>query len=67
MGTWIQDLEKTNPKLAEAYKTVGNQDTVSLRHMVKALSMFPMLNTDEDNRRLKAARFILSQKRKTKK
>lgn len=30
-----------------------------LRPMVKALTLLPMLNTDEDNTRLAAARFVL--------
>lgn len=59
MTTWLKDLERKNPKLADAYKVVGNQDRQSLKNMVKALSMMSILNTEEDNKRLAAAQYIL--------
>jgi hypothetical protein len=60
MSTWLDDLRKTNPRLASAYSIVGNQSRFALRNMVRALTIMPMLNTDEDNRRLEAAQYILS-------
>tara|TARA_B100001093_G_C26796655_1_gene1001411 strand:- start:881 stop:1024 length:144 start_codon:yes stop_codon:yes gene_type:complete len=32
---------------------IKNQPTYALKNMVKALSMFELLNTDEENQRLK--------------
>lgn len=29
MSTWLPDMEKSNPALANAYKSVGNQDKTS--------------------------------------
>lgn len=63
-GTWLDDLKKNDPKLAEAYAIVGNQSRDTLRNMVKALSMLTALNTPEDEKRLNAARYILSRTRK---
>ena len=59
MSTWIQDIEKKNPKLAGAYKITGNQDSRSLKNMVRALELMPALNTAEDNKRLAATKIIL--------
>lgn len=59
MSTWLQDLKTKNPKLAADYELVGNQDRVSLRNMVKALSFLGAFNTPEDNARLAAAKRIL--------
>lgn len=59
MSTWLEDLKKTNPKLAADYKIVGNQDKNSLRGMIKALSLFSALNTPDENARLAAAKRIL--------
>jgi len=61
-STWLSDMKKANPALAKAYAIVGNQPRFALRNMVKALSLHPLLNTEEDSERLKAAKFILSQK-----
>lgn len=66
MSTWMDDIKKKDPKLAEAYAVVGNQDDHSLRCMVKALTL-PVshwMNTPEDEKRLEAARYILKNKRK---
>lgn len=60
MSTWLQDLEKKDPKLAHAYKIVGNQDRTCLRNMVSVLSSLTILNSREDNERLAAGRYILS-------
>lgn len=60
MSTWLSDLERKNPKLADAWKIVGNQPRQALRNMVRALSRMTLLNTPEDWRRLDAARYILA-------
>jgi hypothetical protein len=51
--------------LAEAEKIVGRQPTWSLANMVKALQMHPWLNTEEEEKRLYAARLVLRNRRKT--
>lgn len=62
MSTWMDDLRKTNKPLAEAYAITGNQDKQSLRNMVKALEIGGgFFNTEDDEKRLKAAKFILKQ------
>ncbi len=45
----------------EARKITGNQSKYALYNMIVALKMFPVLNTQEDNLRLKAAKIILEQ------
>lgn len=60
MSTWLDDLKRTDPKLAHAYSVVGNQDQTCLLNMVAALSSLTILNTREDNLRLQAARYILA-------
>jgi hypothetical protein len=50
--------------LEEAKKIVGNQDTVSLRNMIKALEMLPLLNTSEDDKRLMAGKIVLKARNK---
>ena len=47
---------------AEARKLVGNSPRWALKNMVKALSMLPWLNTEEDKRRLEAAKIVLKLK-----
>ena len=65
MSTWLEDLYKTaKPEVARDWEIVGNQDMVSLRNMVKALSMFEILNTPEENERLASAKRILKRKGK---
>ena len=65
MSTWLEDLRKTaTPEVARDWEIVGNQDMVSLRNMVKALSMFEILNTPEENERLASAKRILKRKGK---
>lgn len=59
MDTWLDDLKKKNPALAADYAVTGNQSREGLKNMVKALSLFPALNTTEDNKRLAAAKRIL--------
>jgi len=48
-----------------ARQLVGNQDSVSLKNMIRALSMLPALNTPEDEERLAAAKFILRSRNKS--
>jgi hypothetical protein len=59
MSTWLNDIRRKNPALANAYAIAGIQPVWALRAMVKALSMHAWLNTPEDNARLSAARFII--------
>ena len=59
MSTWLSDLRKKDPKLADAYRVVGNQPVWALRNMVRALSRLTLLNTVEDRQRLKAAKYII--------
>jgi len=46
----------------EAWKIIGNQPSWAIRNMVKALSMCQWLNTQEDKRRLEAAKIALKTK-----
>lgn len=49
----------------EAVKIVGrNNPHWALRNMVRALSMMTMLNTEEDERRLEAAKVVLRGRKK---
>lgn len=66
MGTFLNEMKKTNPQLAKDYAIVGNQSKDCLKHMVKALSLFPVLNTEADNERLAAAKRILKEKNRIK-
>jgi len=50
--------------LEEAKNIVGNQDSVSLRNMIKALEMLPLLNTAEDDQRLIAGKIVLKARNK---
>lgn len=50
--------------LQEAKELVGNQDTNSLRNMIKALNMLTALNTPEDWERLEAAKVVLKARSK---
>jgi hypothetical protein len=59
MSTFMSELKNKNPELYSAYQITGNQPRYALKNMVKALSMFTVLNTEEDNKRLKAAQYIL--------
>jgi hypothetical protein len=46
-------------EIKEAWRVIGNQPKWAIANMVKALSMFPALNTGEENYRLKAAKICL--------
>ena len=45
--------------LEQAKRIVGNQASTPLKNMVRALKMFPWLNTPEDEERLEAAKVVL--------
>jgi hypothetical protein len=49
--------------LSEAEKIVGRQPTWAISNMVKALSMHPWLNTEQEEARLYAARLVLRNRR----
>ena len=44
----------------EALAIVGNQPRWAVKNMVKALSMHPWLNTEEEEQRLRAAKIVLA-------
>ena len=50
--------------LQEAKGIVGNQDTTSLRNMIKALNMMTWKNTPEDWQRLEASKIVLKARNK---
>ena len=68
MGTWLGDIKRDNPALAADYALVGTQDDCSLRNMIRALSLpiSAFMNTQEDEKRLAAAKRILAARRKSK-
>lgn len=43
----------------EAWAIVGNEPKWALKNMIRALSMMSLLNTEEENLRLHAARLAL--------
>ena len=45
--------------IEEAKKITGNQPVWALKNMIKALSMMAVLNSDEENKRLQAAKIVL--------
>ena len=45
---------------SEATKIIGNQPRWALKNMIKALSLHPWLNTDEDDERLAAAKIVIN-------
>ena len=49
--------------IEEAKKIAGNQPVWALKNMIKALSMMSVLNTDEENKRLQAAKIVLKHSR----
>lgn len=60
MSTWLDDLKRKNPALAADYAIVGNQSRDDLKRMRRALESFGgFFNTEEDNKRLAAAKRIL--------
>lgn len=45
--------------LEQAKYIIGNRSAWELRHIIRALKMFELLNTPEEKRRLKAAQIVL--------
>jgi hypothetical protein len=43
----------------QAKAIVGNQPTYALRNMVRAINMFPWINTDADLERQEAAKVVI--------
>lgn len=48
-----------NIKLAMAILGINRTRDGDLKPMIRALSLFPILNSGEDNERLKAAKFVV--------
>lgn len=46
----------------EAWNIIGNQPKWAIRNMVKALELMTWLNTEEDEKRLEAAKICLRTK-----
>jgi hypothetical protein len=63
MSTWINDLKRDNPALADDYLIVGNQPDWAIKNMVKALSWCELLNSPEEAARLAAAKRILKRRK----
>lgn len=51
--------ESLAKKYREALNRLGNRADWELKNMRKALSMFPILNTEEENQRLEDVKTIL--------
>lgn len=45
--------------IQEAKNILGNRSEWELKNMKKALSMFPILNSEEENKRLEAVKLLL--------
>jgi hypothetical protein len=45
--------------IEEAKKICGNQPKWALKNMIKALQIFEVLNTPEENERLQAAKILI--------
>lgn len=54
------DGKKMTPE--EAKRICGNQPRWALVNMVTALSMMSIMNTDEENERLAAAKFLIGKR-----
>ena len=52
--------------LIEAKKIVGNQPIWALKNMIRALNMLTILNTEEDWKRLEAAKIVVKNSRRKK-
>jgi hypothetical protein len=64
MSTYLGELRTRDPERAADLAMLGNQPTVCLRNMVKALRMCPWLNTPADEDRLAAAQRELRRRQK---
>lgn len=61
----LPDVDTISMTLEEAIKLVNPGDPF-LKNMIKALSMCTLLNTEEDERRLAAAKLILRNRKRIK-
>lgn len=62
MTIYHNELKQKNPAKYKDMMLVGNNSGVMLRNMVKALSILPWFNTDEENSRLAAAKRLIANK-----
>jgi hypothetical protein len=62
MTIYHDELKLKNPAKYKDMMLVGNNSGVMLRNMVKALSILPWFNTDEENSRLAAAKRLIANK-----
>ena len=60
--TYHEELKRKNQAKHSDMALVGNNSGVMLRNMVKALSILPWFNTDEENARLAAAKRLMANK-----
>jgi hypothetical protein len=60
--TYHEELKLKNPAKYSDMILVGNNSGVMLRNMVKALSILPWFNTEEENNRLAAAKRLIANK-----
>jgi hypothetical protein len=62
MTIYHDELKLKNPAKYKDLMLAGNNSGVMLRNMVKALSILPWFNTDEENSRLAAAKRLIANK-----
>ena len=62
MTIYHDELKLKNPAKYKDMMLVGNNSGVMLRNMIKALSILPWFNTDEENSRLAAAKRLIANK-----
>ena len=62
MTIYHDELKLKQPAKYSDMILVGNNSGVMLRNMVKALSILPWFNTDEENARLAAAKRLIANK-----
>ena len=60
--TYHEELKLKQPAKYSDMALVGNNSGVMLRNMVKALSIVPWFNTDEENAKLAAAKRLIDNK-----
>jgi hypothetical protein len=59
MSTYYEDLKMNNPAKYADRRIAGTLDKVALKNMIRALSILPLLNTNEDEIRLAAAKRLI--------
>ena len=62
MTIYHDELKLKQPEKYADMMLVGNNSGVMLRNMVKALSILPWFNTDEENAKLAAAKRLIANK-----